>query len=153
MKIFKNYRFYLILFILIVFVAALIITTQSFLYNNDVSSLYGNRLEGVENVKISEQKTSTIIEKVTDYDEVKSVSIDINGRIINVVIREKEDLKVELAKELPSIVLNEFTDLELEFYDFQFFVVSENYSLIGYKNSTAEEVVWSQVSEVDEDEE
>ncbi len=153
MKIFKNYRFYLILFILIVFVAALIITTQSFLYNNDVSSLYGNRLDGVENVKISEQKTSTIIEKVTDYDEVKSVSIDINGRIINVVIREKEDLKVELAKELPSIVLNEFTDLELEFYDFQFFVVSENYSLIGYKNSTAEEVVWSQVSEVDEDEE
>ena len=51
-----------------------------------------------------------------------------------------------------------FTEDEIKFYDFQFFIKNEdaNYNLIGYKNKKNQEISWVNdviVSEVEDNEE
>ena len=61
-------------------------------------------------------------------------------------------------KERSKLILEKFSEEEIKFYDFQFFIKNEeaNYNLIGYKNKKNEELSWSHdeiVSEVEDNEE
>ena len=47
---------------------------------------YGDRLDGIENYPINDDKQSDVINTLKENDIVNSVSIDIKGRIINIII-------------------------------------------------------------------
>ena len=51
--------------------------------NKDV---YGNRLDGINKVKIGENQISDIKEQINSYDEVNSFEYDLKGRLINIII-------------------------------------------------------------------
>ena len=126
---------------------------------SDLNTVYGSRLDGIENVVISDEKKDEIIKFIKDNEDVSSASIDIQGKIINISIKigNKENT-IDIMKEKCSLIVNKFSKEEIEFYDFQFFIKNEdaNYNLIGYKNKKNEELSYSHdviVSEVEENEE
>ena len=102
--------------------------------------VYGNRLEGIEKVEVTNAQTSDLIKELKNEDFVISASTHISGRIINVIVETKKGTKVSSAKSLGKIVLKSFDQEQLDFYDIQLFLNNEDqdakgYPLIGYKNS------------------
>lgn len=150
MKKFNKYRMYIVAFVFIVILIGLIFSVKAFLYPTDAKSVYGNRLNGIENVEITSAKQNTIIKNIKVNSVISDAKIQIKGKIINILITVTSDFSIDSSKELFNKILSEFSDKEIAFYDFQFFSSNDNlkYKLIGYKNKTTEEIIYSQVSEV-----
>lgn len=159
LKFISKYKIYIVLAILFLFCLFLFITFYKYMNPSDLNTVYGSRLDGIENVVISDEKKDEIIKFIKDNEDVSSASIDIQGKIINISIKigNKENT-IDIMKEKCSLIVNKFSKEEIEFYDFQFFIKNEdaNYNLIGYKNKKNEELSYSHdviVSEVEENEE
>ncbi len=159
LKFISKYKIYIVLAILFLFCLFLFITFYKYMNPSDLNTVYGSRLDGIENVIISDEKKDEIIKFIKDNEDVSSASIDIQGKIINISIKigNKENT-IDIMKEKCSLIVNKFSKEEIEFYDFQFFIKNEdaNYNLIGYKNKKNEELSYSHdviVSEVEENEE
>ena len=159
LKFISKYKIYIVLAILFLFCLFLFITFYKYMNPSDLNTVYGSRLDGIENVIISDKKKDEIIKFIKDNEDVSSASIDIQGKIINISIKigNKENT-IDIMKEKCSLIVNKFSKEEIEFYDFQFFIKNEdaNYNLIGYKNKKNEELSYSHdviVSEVEENEE
>ena len=159
LKFISKYKIYIVLAILFLFCLFLFITFYKYMNPSDLNTVYGSRLDGIENVIISDDKKDEIIKFIKDNEDVSSASIDIQGKIINISIKigNKENT-IDIMKEKCSLIVNKFSKGEIEFYDFQFFIKNEdaNYNLIGYKNKKNEELSYSHdviVSEVEENEE
>ena len=152
-----KYRIVIVLVFLLIIGVFGFITVKQYLYPDDKLTVYGNRLDSIDKVKITDEKKNEIIKMIKEKAGIKDVKIDIQGKIINVSITasEKENTKEEMQKLCTEILLK-FSSEEIKFYDFQFFIKNEdlNYNMIGYKNKISEEVSYSDdviVSEVEDE--
>ena len=152
-----KYRIVIALVFLLIIGVFGFITVKQYLYTDDKLTVYGNRLDGIDKVKITDEKKNEIIKMIKEKAGIKDAKIDIQGKIINVSITasEKENTKEEMQKLCTEILLK-FSSEEIKFYDFQFFIKNEdlNYNMIGYKNKISEEISYSDdviVSEVEDE--
>ena len=136
-----KYRIVIALVFLLIIGVFGFITVKQYLYPDDKLTVYGNRLDGIDKVKITDEKKNEIIKMIKEKAGIKDAKIDIQGKIINVSITasEKENTKEEMQKLCTEILLK-FSSEEIKFYDFQFFIKNEdlNYNMIGYKNKISE---------------
>lgn len=110
-----------------------------FLFPNQGKPVYGNRLDGIENVAISTNDLKDLDEKLSSNDKVVKSKSDLKGRTVNVILTVKKQTSVNDAKALTSAVTKEFDKEQLSYFDFQVFIVSESeedkgYPIIGYKS-------------------
>lgn len=154
-KFFKKYRIYFVIFVLVFVMLSVVFSLKTFLYPDDLSSIYGNRLKGIEEVSINSDRKLSVVSLIKTNKEVDTSTIDIRGKIINIIIKGHDDLTVEKAQNILNEILAKFSKKEINYYDFQFFVTNDvlNYTLLGYKNKTTENTVWTQTSEVKKNEE
>ena len=152
-----KYRIVIALVFLLIIGVFGFITVKQYLYPDDKLTVYGNRLDGIDKVKITDEKKNEIIKMIKEKAGIKDAKIDIQGKIINVSITasEKENTKEEMQKLCTEILLK-FSSEEIKLYDFQFFIKNEdlNYNMIGYKNKISEEISYSDdviVSEVEDE--
>ena len=152
-----KYRIVIALVFLLIIGVFGFITVKQYLYPDDKLTVYGNRLDGIDKVKITDEKKNEIIKMIKEKAGIKDAKIDIQGKIINVSITasEKENTKEEMQKLCTEILLK-FSSEEIKFYDFQFFIKNEDltYNMIGYKNKISEEISYSDdviVSEVEDE--
>ena len=152
-----KYRIVIALVFLLIIGVFGFITVKQYLYPDDKLTVYGNRLDDIDKVKITDEKKNEIIKMIKEKAGIKDAKIDIQGKIINVSITasEKENTKEEMQKLCTEILLK-FSSEEIKFYDFQFFIKNEdlNYNMIGYKNKISEEISYSDdviVSEVEDE--
>lgn len=154
----KN-RLYILIVIILALGVVAFFTFKSFMYPDDQSSVYGDRLDGIEEVTITDTEKSEIITKIKEEKDITSVSIEIQGKIINITIKATtEDNSIEVMETLGTKIIGYFLDKEVTFYDFQFFIQNEdaNYNLIGYKTKNNTDITWNSdviVSEVENNEE
>ena len=110
---------------------------------------YGNRLNGIENVTISESEFKTLASKLKEKEFVKKVESNVKGRIINIRITVEEKTNADDAKGLSSIVMDNLSKDELSYYDTQIYLIEEKasedskYPYIGYKHKTLDTFTWS----------
>ena len=111
------------------------------------NAAYGNRLRGIEKVKITRDKKDKLISSIEGNDMVKKCEYDLQGKIINIIITVIDDVSVEDAKALAGNVLENFNDEEKKFYDFQVFIKKSNddssFPIIGYKQNTKDSYSWT----------
>jgi len=103
--------------------------------------VYGNRLEGIEKVELTESDTSKIVKNLKDEDIVTSASTHLSGKILNVIVEVKDKTSEKKAKGLKKQAIETLTKEQLAFYDVQLFLTNENkeakgYPIIGYKSSS-----------------
>ncbi len=146
----KKHKVYVYILIFILVLLSMFIVLKNFLYPDDLKSIYGSRLNGIEEVQLNKNRQDEIKTIYANEEMISSVDIDIKGKIINVIIKGKEGYTIEVAKKAIADNLSLFKEKERNFYDIQFFISNEplNYNLIGYKNKTSELIVWSEYSEV-----
>ena len=111
---------------------------------------YGDRLDGIESHPIH-NSLKTEISDIYKDTKMSLKSLKTSGRIIYVTYSLSEVIKVDDAKNLVLKSLEKFTDDEKGYYDIQFIVECDSeassektfYPIMGYKNSSSFEVVWT----------
>ncbi len=119
-----------------------------YFYSGASSSKYGDRLDGIENYKLSNTLESDIQSIYKDSKIVDKVTVDVKGKIIYINIAFKGSLKVETAKSEAIKALDKIGEENLKFYDVQFILTysgeseNENFPVFGAKSANSLKVVW-----------
>ncbi|MDD2505269.1 MAG: hypothetical protein PHF21_03215 [Bacilli bacterium] len=150
---YNNNRVFVILMGIVIFCLAII--AVSFIYviiSQNNGDLYGNRLNGIETVKITDDRLSKLHESILKDKQVEKVSSRIKGRIIYINIYVKEG-KVKDASKIAIDSLDFFTEDEKAFYDISYSLLKNDdkedasFSVMGYKKSDSTIISWTNFSE------
>ncbi|MBP3840690.1 MAG: hypothetical protein IK997_01035 [Bacilli bacterium] len=146
MKYLKNHiRLIIVLVIFIGLVFGCFIAYNTIFVNNQ--SKYGSRLDGIDEVKIDDNKKKEIKENIESLQITKSISIRLSGKTINVMITVNDDIELDKAKETAGKILEKLSDEEKKFYDVQIFVSKDTddakYPILGYKHHSKDYVNWT----------
>lgn len=130
---------------IILFLILLIIFLQMLLGGS--SNKYGNRLDGIEDVKISNDTFEAVKKELTDTELVLEVSTRIQGKIVYTTIVLKDDTSKDKAKEIASATLDNYSEDELKFYDFSFFLrwkgEDADTVVTGNKHHNLDSITWT----------
>ena len=90
------------------------------LYFGGSKSKYGNRLEGIENVKITDARLESLKAALEDNETVESALCRIQGKIVYIEMTLVGGSTKDNAKNIAASTLEEFEETELDFYDFSY---------------------------------
>lgn len=150
-KFYKNNRIYCILMGISLFCLALIVILFALYFINQTKNdKYGNRLNGIDSMKISNEEEDSLISAIKENDKVEKASINIKGKIIYVNVSFKEEGNRDIANSIAIKVLNTLDEEKKEFYDVNFIFNKDDddsFPFMGYKKSDATIISWSKVSD------
>ena len=128
------------------------------------SSKYGDRLDGIKEVKFGKTEKNKIIDKIKENEKVTDAKIAVEGKIINVIFNITKETNPDEAKTIANDSLGEVSDDVKGFYDIQFMVTKKDeegtkktvtkddgtteevtvtvFPIMGYKNSKSQGIVW-----------
>ena len=115
-------------FIILVYI--IVIAFGFFVYNLFIGSsglpVYGDRLDGIEDVPISEEQTKKIVDDLKSEKIVAKVKEPyLSGKIFKVIITVTDEADVKSGKALASKVTAVLTEEQKNFYDVEIFVTKE----------------------------
>lgn len=134
---------------IIIFLALVIalFEVKTIFFPNTGKALYGNRLDGIEDVEISKDTYNKVIEELKK-EEVSDVKTSLSGKIVKVFITVNDEVDKEKAKSYGAKVLEYFSDKEKAYYDFEIYVTKNNkeatdFPIIGYKHHSKGNISWT----------
>lgn len=139
---------FLLLFILIACFAVIGFLFYKYFYAGASDNKYGDRLEGIENYKLSETLEADIQGIYSSNKTIDSVKVDVQGKIIYLNFKFKGTVKVDTAKSDAIKALDKIGEENLKFYDVQFVLSyvgeegNDNFPIFGAKSSSSLKVVW-----------
>ena len=143
----KNNKVTVVAFIICVIFVVLVFAIKLTFFPNEGTAIYGDRLDGIEKVEITDKQQKEIIKSLEDKDEVKSADTDIKGRTLNVLITVNDDVELDPAKALTSSVIDNLKKDQTSFYDIQVFISKDNddtrFPIIGYKHQNKDGFSWT----------
>jgi hypothetical protein len=151
-----------VLLVLFIIVLACIITILGVCINyffGSSKSSYGDRLEGIEEVEITEEIKNNFIEKMNSDDLISSTTIKSIGKIVYITLNFEDNVTLVEAESKALSSLTEFQTEYLDFYDFNYTLVgnktdnSDGFLIMGAKNVNGTGLVWNNNTEVETDSE
>ena len=143
----KNNKVTVVAFIICVIFVILVFAVKLTFFPNEGTAIYGDRLDGIEEVEITDKQQEDIIKSLEDKDEVKKVSCDIKGRTLNVLITVNDDVELDPAKALTSSITDNLEENQTSYYDIQVFISKDNddtrFPIIGYKHQNKDGFSWT----------
>ena len=137
-------------FLILVILAFQIVTM---FFPKEGVALYGDRLDGIEEVEITDKKSDKIVSALEDDSAVKETSVSVSGKIIEVIITVQDDTSLDTAKALTPKVTDNLNKKEKEFYDIQVFIKKDteasNFPIIGYKHHAKNDFSWTKDREAE----
>lgn len=149
-KFYKNNRIYCILMGISLFCLALIaMLFVVYFVNQTKNDTYGNRLNGIESMEISDNEKDEIVNAIKENDKVDKATVNIKGKIIYVNVYLLDGNR-DLANSIAVKVLNTLNEEKKDFYDINFSFNKDDdeaFPFMGYKKSDATIISWSKVSD------
>lgn len=147
MKFIKNHKLLVAFIVLLLISLILVAILLNQLIGGGKKGEYGDRLKGIEKVEISSSIKNQIEQEISKEEHIVKVKYHLQGRLVNVTIKVKDEKEVESLKELGNKILTYFDENQLSYYDIQILVNSDNkksekYPLIGYKHKTRDAINW-----------
>lgn len=148
MKFIKKHKFTVLVILAFVVLVLILAVVKNIFFGGSGRPAYGNRLDGIENVKIEEKRYDELATKLKKNDKVEDASCNLSGKIINVIITVSDKTSKKDAKSIGSSVLEEFSKDELAFYDVQVYIKKKDakqndFPIIGYKHHKNKSLSWS----------
>lgn len=141
----KNTGLFMVLLLTLVLLVFIMVIFIKLLMGNS-SDNYGNRLDGIEDVIISEDTYSGVETEVMESELVSEVSVRLQGRIVYTTIVLNSEVSVNDAKEIANDTLDNYSEEELGFYDFSYFLKWEGEDgdtvITGNKHHDLETITW-----------
>ncbi len=149
-RFYKEHRIFTILMAVVLVCVVLIATVliQCFYVGNG-SDKYGNRLEGIEKVKISESRQKDFEKNNANNDKVKTVDVKVTGKIIYITMEFEPNVALVEAQSIAQKSLESFSEKEQKFYDFNITLKQaasdkgEGFVISGAKNKNSDGLVWN----------
>ncbi len=156
---YKNHRVFIILMAiaLVCFVVIGTILIKCFYVNGD-NDKYGNRLENIDNYRLEESRLKEIELKLSADEKIDNVSILLTGRIVYVHINASATGDLETCQGVAIKLLEEFSEEEKGYYDFQFTIKKEKTEtsdailVSGAHNKKGNGLVWNNMRVVQTEE-
>ena len=130
----KNKKMFIAIGIFLLLVI-LLIPVKNALFPNTGKAIYGDRLDGIDKVKISNKTLASIEDKLKE-ESVTKVSSRISGKTVEIILTVSSDVSLEV-----------FSDAEKKYYDFQVFITkdseSEEFPIIGYRHHSKDSITWT----------
>ncbi len=141
----KNKKTFIAIGIFLIFVALLIPIKLTF-FPDKGKAIYGDRLKGIENVKITDSDLKKVETALKDKPVV-STSTRISGKTVEIIITVEAEVSLDVAKEIGNEAIGPFKDNQKSYYDFQIFITKETEStefpIIGYKQHNLSKITWT----------
>ena len=148
-KFFKeNKTLVILLTIAVICVVISVSLLFKYFYFGNGGTKFGSRLDGIENVTISEESKNNTIANIESLDKVEKASMIITGKRIDIKIVFKSDATLTEAQNIALKSLDNFSEEEKKFYDFEFTIkqeateTTEGFLLMGAKNVNGTNLVW-----------
>ena len=128
-----------------------------YFYYGNGGSKYGDRLDGIELVTISDDKKNSVVEDIKQRKNVKDAKIEVSGKIIYIRIAFNAGADLDTSKAIAVKTLEQFSDEEKAFYDIHFTLVSEKnevsdgFTIMGSKNVNGTNLIWGNNNPVNDD--
>ena len=104
-------------------------------------------MDVIDKVKISEKTYDGVKKEVEETNLTEEVETRLQGRIVYTTIILKSDTTVDKAKEIASNTLDNYTNSELEYYDFSFFLKwkgeEKDTVITGNKHHNLDTITWT----------
>lgn len=146
---YKNNRVYSILMIVsIVCIVSILVGVLVYFLGQTSKDKYGNRLDGIESVEITEDKITEIEKKITESELVKSCDVVIKGKLVYVTITLSSGTHAD-SEAIAQTSLELFSEEEKAFYDIQYIVsnedktTEENFPVMGYIKAGNSVIKWT----------
>lgn len=124
------------------------------------ASVYGNRLDGIGDVKISTKMIENFKKQIFEMGKVSDVQINVHGKIVYFDITFNNETTVEEAKNVAISCVSLFEEDYLNYYDLQFLMANDLFKetknstaeneentnpfpIMGYKKAETENISWS----------
>ena len=141
----KNMGLFIVLLLTIVLLVIILVIFLKMLVGNS-SNKYGNRLDGIDEVKIEKDKYDGVESEIMDTELALEANVRLQGKIVYTTIVLKSDTSVDDAKEIAANTLDNYTEDELGFYDFSYFLKWEGEEsdtvISGNKHHDLETITW-----------
>ena len=148
-KFFKeNKTLVILLTIAVICVAISVALLFKYFYFGNGGTKFGTRLEGIENVTISEESQNNTIKNIESNEKVEKASMTITGKRVDIKIVFKSNANLTEAQNVALLSLENFSNEEKAFYDFEFTIkqeateTTEGFLLMGAKNVNGTNLVW-----------
>lgn len=144
--------------ILIICFIAIIVVTVSYFFGGS-ESVYGDRLDGIEDHPIEDSFVSEYTTNLESDDMIESVEFDTKGRIIYITINFVGDTSLVEAQSKTAASLETFSEDLLSYYDINFTITSkatdnsDGFTLMGARNVAGSGLVWNNNTPVESEEE
>lgn len=120
-----------------------------YFFSSNSDNNYGERLNGIDDVKIANPKLKEIEDNIKTEKNIQKSSIRLQGKIFHVTIYLSDDGGVNDGINASTKVLEHFSDEEKSFYDFSFIITKgdltseDKFPIFGYKNSVSKNISWT----------
>ena len=144
MKFIKEHKMGLIIGVVCFALAILVFVTVYSMFNpSNSKDIYGSRLDN--EVAVSDSDVEIVKTKLNETGIVNTITYNKNVRIIKFIINVKDDTKVKDSYELGDIILENFSEEILKYYDVEVYVTSntDSYPMIGYHSKVADKFTWT----------
>ena len=131
--------------VIIITIVIVILLLLVAIFNNLFSSSNYSRTS--KKYSLSNNEKNSVKAKLEEIENVDSVSIYKNVKIIKIVINLSSDTDFEQVKRISNEALSNFSEKNLGYFDVEIYVNSENdesevYPQIGYKHKKNQEFSW-----------
>lgn len=143
----KEHKVVVVAVILMLVIIAIAFVAKETFFSNSDNAVYGDRLEGIDTVKVDTKQKKEILDNVKNDSAVKEATYKLQGKLINIIITVNDDIGVDTSKALSNKVLEKLDDKQKKYYDIQVFVKKEkggnDFPIIGYKHANKEGFSWT----------
>lgn len=128
-----------------------------YFYYGNGGSKYGDRLDGIELITVSDDKKNSVVEDIKKRKNVKDAKVEVSGKIIYIRIAFNAGADLDTSKAIAVKTLEQFSDEEKAFYDVHFTLVSEKnevsdgFTIMGSKNVNGTNLIWGNNNPVSDD--
>ena len=150
---YKNNRVYSILMIIsVICILSIMIGVILYFIGQTNKDIYGNRLDGIENISFTEKDISDIENSFLINELVDTTEINVKGKLIYVNIILKNGTHAD-SESIVQSSLEKFSEEVKGFYDIQFIVGNidekseENFPVMGYIKAGNSVVKWTNYTE------
>lgn len=145
----NKFTVFALVFLILLFI--LIISAKQLLFPNIGSAIYGNRLNGI--VEIKKDDKEGITNHLKENENVIDAKASVTGKILEVYITVKDEVKLDDAKKIGSSILEKISEEIKADYDIQVYisknsVEENNFPIIGNKHVNNKDFSWSKDREI-----
>lgn len=133
----KDNKFTIVAMAIFLVIVILLIQVKNIFFPSEKKAIYGDRLKGIEEVEITKDEKTKAVNALNEDPSIKNATLRISGKTIEVIITVNDDVDANAAKGFANKPVEQFSDEQKKFYDFQVFIKKDtqesNFPIIGYK--------------------